>query len=57
MGPLFASFTLPFPKQEYIAAHVVKQDTSVEFSNNMRKNVAVTERDEGGRPQPVAPVW
>jgi hypothetical protein len=37
MGPLFASFTLPFPKQEYIAAHVVKQVTSVEFSNNMRK--------------------
>jgi hypothetical protein len=37
MGPLFASFTLPFPKQEYIAAHVVKQDTSVGFSNNLRK--------------------
>jgi hypothetical protein len=57
MGPLFASFILPYPKQEYIAAYVIKQDTSVEFSNNMGKNAAVTERDEGGRPQPVAPVW
>jgi hypothetical protein len=37
MSPLFASFTLPFPKQEYIAAHVIKQDTSVGFSNNLRK--------------------
>jgi hypothetical protein len=37
LGPFFASFTLPYPKQEYIAAYVIKQDTSVEFSNNMRK--------------------
>jgi hypothetical protein len=37
LGPFFASFTLPYPKQEYIAAYVIKQDTSVEFSNNLRK--------------------
>jgi len=37
LDPLFASFTLRCRKLEYIAVHVVKQDTSVGFSNNVRK--------------------
>src|SRR5215212_4283973 len=37
MGPLFASFTPRPCKREYIAAHGVKQDTSVGFFNIARK--------------------